>query len=180
MKYGEIVMEAKPVLFLDNDCLSNIFGRASLFNEQRGRSILDRLKSLYDLRITDTVFYTEIAVDEVNPKTNKKWPMQSAKESWLADSKTPIEETSGYSGKDRGEKSIIEAVKRTSESLGRLGPKIFIASDDKYFKSNQPGGEYAEQRFTSKDLIKQAEEMEDAISSSKTPVIKTDLKIKLH
>ncbi len=87
----------KTILILDNDFISDLFGRGS-FNAELGRSILDALNAKYDLRITSTVL---IEVKDV--------PLESVYEArgkWFIDNNITPYETPGFIGSNKGELSI--------------------------------------------------------------------------
>lgn len=113
------------------------------------------LSTVFSPCLTDTVFRTEITTNRINPRTGEKNPEEAAKIAWATQNHIPILKTGHFAGKDRGERSIVAAVDKVSEALRQRGiaMKIYIASDDNFFRRGEEGECYEAIRFTSKNLI---------------------------
>lgn len=136
-------MTDKPVLFLDNDFLTNTYGR-SQGDTDRFNRIMDSYYEQYDVRITDRVFAE--ATNGGQPSYDK----DVAVNNWL-DSKG-IQETatttpSGTS--DAGEKSIVDAIKADpalydgGTQTPRSGTFVIGSNDTSFFGSGQEGADFA-------------------------------------
>jgi len=162
---------------MDNDCLNSLFGRGSAFNQQRGIKRLRCLGDVFTPCLTDTVFNTEIVTGRVHPHTGRKWPDETAKTNWTKQMRVPILKTSHHTGKDRGERSIVEAVDKVSAALRQKGSnlKVYIASDDSFFRRGEEGHRYASMRFTSRQLINLANKLYDIPREARSAVDITPL-----
>src|SRR5687768_13894186 len=100
----------KPVLFLDNDFISNIYGEVSGQGDaNRLIRALDALYQDYDIRVTDEVF-EEAVTPNIDPLTGQRYAKDVAVENWLSEKSLSPIATSVTPGTNAGERSIIYAI----------------------------------------------------------------------
>jgi len=119
-------MTQKPVLFLDTSWLSDACGRQSQ-NPARFKKILDALNENYDLKITDRVYEESV--------TDTSYPKDAALKEWLEDNRIEKIVTETPPGRDAGEISIIETIKKNPAYA-----QAKIASHDLNFFSPKDAG----------------------------------------
>lgn len=131
----------KPILFLDNNTISSLYGRAS-GDVDRFIRLLNGLNEQYDLRVTD-VIYKEATFGELD------FPKDAAFKQWFDQQSglTQIQTSIG-SVANAGELSILEVIQNDpvlyDSDVGAPRPNTFtIASNDtSFFASNQDGAAY--------------------------------------
>ncbi len=137
----------KPVMFIDNDFINNVFGRGKSFDEDYGLDVLDTLTQRYDIQITDRVF--EEATHDPS------WPKDRAVLGWLRENGIRPIPTNVEPGRDLGERSIVDASETTSLPFDER--IVMIASDDrKFFQPGGGGADYVDMRITAQDAKKEA------------------------
>ncbi|MEZ0223670.1 MAG: hypothetical protein ACAH83_03890 [Alphaproteobacteria bacterium] len=133
----------KPILILDNDFISDIYGRApdasgtSHVNKATGDAILHDLVTKYDVRVTRTVI-NEAGVGDVK--------RAEAVDDWFSKNKDKVKiyETEGFTGRNKGERSISSLFEPDSPYYDAGLPKDpsqvkFATRDQKFFGKQKNG-----------------------------------------
>ncbi len=143
----------KPVLFLDTDFIGNIFGQNS-GDASRLNRVLDALSENYDVRITDRV-WRESITENINPATGERYLKDTTLENWLNNKGINETVTGIPAGSNAGEQSIIHALNNPGSDPVLSDPNVpkYIASNDGYFNQGAAGGDFADNRVKSFDLV---------------------------
>lgn len=143
----------KPVLFLDTDFIGNIFGQNS-GDASRLNRVLDALSENYDVRITDRV-WRESITENINPATGERYLKDTTLENWLNNNGINETVTGIPAGSNAGEQSIIHALNNPGSDPVLSDPNVpkYIASNDGYFNQGAAGGDFADNRIKSFDLV---------------------------
>ena len=131
----------KPILILDNDFINDIYGRPAdatspvTFDKAVGEAVLDSLLKKYDVRVTRTII-NEASGDAVRAPV-RDW--FNAHQSDIT-----IYETSGFTGPNKGERSIASLFDPASPFYDPNLPKDpaqvrFATRDQKFFGKQSKG-----------------------------------------